>query len=102
MKKLVLKKEVVSSLNDDQLARLKGGVNCDTYNQCPMTQRYDCGYTDTCAETTNCMQFDTYDQCPMTIRYDCGLPFPETVSPCQIAETVSPCPTPTPPSIIIP
>lgn len=27
MKKLILKKEVVSSLNDDQLARLKGGAD---------------------------------------------------------------------------
>lgn len=91
MKKLVLKKDVVSSLNDDQLARLKGGAGvyddptytettwyteecqsrglCDTYNQCPMTLRYDC--------------VDTYDQCPMTQRYDCGLPKPVTFDNCR-------------------
>lgn len=64
VKKLVLKKDVITKISDNVMINLLGGYNMPTMISCGITCHLTCGMTcsDSCAETQCGNNCDTY-QC---------------------------------------
>lgn len=72
MKKLVLKKDVVARINNDQMNQLKGGNQPEQTGPQYPTCMQTCHQEQTCPDYNTCGNTcDQHDSCKMTCAYTC-------------------------------